>query len=279
MATESWVVSGPQVIEMEDVRTLRVRVVGGQVSVVAHDDPTRRDLRLEVHSVQGRPLEVTYADGVLRAGVGERDGLGGVLSRITGVTGRDRVDLSLAVPQHVAASISGVEADLLLARVQQDAQLTTVSGAVVTDWTRGALRVKTVSGDVTAREHTGDLDVAGVSGATTASGELTRVTVNVVSGGVSVDTRVYSSLCQVRTVSGDITVRLPAGSGVNVDATAVTGRVVVDGVPQGGRSPGRVQVDLRDPQASCFIGTHTVSGDLVVLHAAPVETPAPGADS
>ncbi len=70
MATESWVVSGPQVIEVEDVHSLRVRVSGGRVDVVAHDDPARTDVRLEVHSVSGYPLEVTYADGALWWGSG-----------------------------------------------------------------------------------------------------------------------------------------------------------------------------------------------------------------
>ena len=40
MATESWVVIGPQIIEVGEVRSLRVQVNGGRVDVVAHEDPT-----------------------------------------------------------------------------------------------------------------------------------------------------------------------------------------------------------------------------------------------
>ncbi|MEV7972753.1 DUF4097 family beta strand repeat-containing protein [Cellulomonas sp. NPDC089187] len=271
MATESWVVAGPQVIEVEQVHSLRVRISGGRVDVVAHEDPARTDVRLEVHSVEGHPLEVTYADGALWAGVRDGGGVDGFLSRVMGGWRRDRIDLQLAVPRSVLASISAVEADILLAGVEQDATLTGVSGGLVTDGTRGALTVRTVSGDIAVREHNGDLGLNTVSGALTASGELTRVHVNTVSGDVAVDTRSASSLCQVKSVSGDVTVRLPGGHGVNVEATSVSGRVRVDGVQRGDRMPGRIQVDLRDPDATCFVTTRSVSGDLTVVRAEPVE--------
>ena len=51
MAEESWVVSGPQVIEVDEVRSLRVQLVGGRVDVVTHDEP---GARIEVHDVDGR---------------------------------------------------------------------------------------------------------------------------------------------------------------------------------------------------------------------------------
>ena len=68
MVTESWVVAGPQIIEVEQVDSLRVQLVGGRVDVVVHDDPTETGARIEVHSVSGKPLEVSLADGELRVG-------------------------------------------------------------------------------------------------------------------------------------------------------------------------------------------------------------------
>ena len=53
MASESWVVAGPQIIEIEAITSLRVQLVGGRVDVVAHDGP---GARIEVHAVDGRPL-------------------------------------------------------------------------------------------------------------------------------------------------------------------------------------------------------------------------------
>ncbi|HEY0188281.1 MAG TPA: DUF4097 family beta strand repeat-containing protein [Cellulomonas sp.] len=271
MATESWVVIGPQVIEVEDVRAVRVRVNGGRVDVVAHEDPARTDARLEVHRVDGFPLEITFVDGELRVGVRSVNGLDGILDRLRGPHQRDRVDVHLAVPQTTWATVASVNADLLLAGVHQDAAVSTVGGSVVVDGTRGALSVKSVSSDVVVRDHQGDLSVGTVSGAATASGALARVQVTTVSGEVTLDCLAATSVCQIRTVSGDVAVRLPAGHGVGIEARSVSGRVVVDGVERGERRPGRTTVDLRDPQATCYVTSQTVSGHLTVLHGAPIE--------
>jgi hypothetical protein len=273
MATESWVVIGPQIIEVADVRSLRVQVNGGRVDVVAHEDPALTTARLEVHRVDGLPLEVTYADGALWAGVRSVTGIDGFLDRLRGPHQHDRVDVHLAVPRWVAASLTSVHADLLLAGLQQDATVSTVGGAVVADGTRGALSVKSVSSDVVVRDHTGDLSVGTVSGSATASGPLSRVSVTTVSGEVTVDCRAPSSVLPVRTVSGDVAVRLPSGHGVGIEARSVSGRVVVDGVEHGDRRPGRTSVDLRDDRATCFVTSQTVSGHLTVLHGAPLDEP------
>lgn len=270
MATQSWVVIGPQVIEVDDVRSLRVQVNGGRVDVVAHDDPTLTGVRLEVHRVDGVPLEVTYADGALWAGVRSVTGLDGILDRLRGPHQRDSVDVHLAVPATVAASLQSVNADLLLAGVRQDASVSTVGGAVLADGTRGALSVRSVSSDVLVRDHTGDLSVGTVSGTATASGALSRVSVTTVSGDVTLDCLAAHSVCHVRTVSADVAVRLPSGHGVGVEAVTVTGRVVLDGVERTDRRPGRTSVDHRDAAATCFVSAQTVSGDLNVLHGAPI---------
>lgn len=277
MATESWVVIGPQIIEVEDVRTLRVHVNGGRVDVVAHEDPAATGVRLEVHRVDGFPLEVTHADGALWAGVRSVTGLDGVIERLRQPQRRDRVDVHLTVPRSVAVSLASVSADLLLAGVHEDASVQTVSGAVVVDGTRGAASLKSVSSDVVVRDHAGDLSVGTVSGAVAAAGALARVTVTTVSGEVTLDCEAPASVCQVRTVSGDVAVRLPAGHGVGIEARSVSGRVVVDGVEHGERRPGRTTVDLRDERATCFVSTQTVSGHLTVLHGAPLG-PEGGAD-
>lgn len=270
MATESWIVIGPQVIEVDGAHAVKVQVNGGRVDVVAHEDPARTDVRLEVHRVDGFPLEVTYADGELRIRVRSVIGLDRLVEWMRGPHRRDRVDVHLAVPQHVRASLSSVNADLLLAGVREDASVGTVGGGVVVDGTRGALSTKSVSSDVVVRDHVGDLTMGTVSGAATASGALARVEVTTVSGEVTLDCLGVSSSCQVRTVSGDIAVRLPAGHGVGIQFSSVSGRVVVDGVEHGERRPGRTTVDLRDPQATCFVTSQTVSGHLTVLHGAPL---------
>ena len=56
MEGDSWVVVGPQIIEVDDVRAVRVALVGGRADVVGRDEP---GARIEVHRVDGRPLEVS----------------------------------------------------------------------------------------------------------------------------------------------------------------------------------------------------------------------------
>src|SRR5690606_5551363 len=54
------------------------------------------------------------------------------------------------------------------------------------------------------------------------------ISTNSVSGAVSLDLTSTASTLSSTTVSGDITVRLPEGVGLGVEAKAVSGRVVVD---------------------------------------------------
>lgn len=265
MATESWVVTGPQIIDVDDVARLRVQVVRGRVDVVAHTDPDARGVRVEVHAVAGRPLEVTLAQGELQ--VGYSFTLGGwdnFVDKFRTFRDNDSVDVHIAVPQHVAVRLGVVGAEGLLAGVQQDAAVSTVSGSLVTDGTRGALTARAVSGDVVVRNHIGDLRFNSVSGDVTASGDLTRVTANTVAGDVSLDVGSTSSALTATTVSGHVTVRLPQERGLRVEARSVTGRVVVDGTQHSGSGPSQTKVDL-PAEGYCFISCSTVSGRLTVL--------------
>ena len=96
MTEESWVVSGPQVIEVDEVRSLRVQLVGGRVDVVTHEEP---GARIEVHDVDGRPLEVSLIDGELRVGYQfTLGGWEGFLEKFRNFRDKDSADVSIAVP-------------------------------------------------------------------------------------------------------------------------------------------------------------------------------------
>jgi hypothetical protein len=268
MPTESWVVAGPQIIEIELLRTLRVQIVAGRVDVVAHDDDSS-GATVEVHSVLGAPLEVSLLDGELR--VGYPYTLGGwenFLEKFRHFTNHDSVNVHIAVPREVHATLRTVTAEGLLAGVREDAQVSTVSGALVTDSTFGALAAHTVSGEIVVRNHSGDLRLNTVSGDLTAQGKFSRVSANSVSGALVLDIAAGTSSISATTVSGDVTVRLPDGTGITIDAKRVSGRVVVDGREYTAAKPGKVWVDLREDAGGCFVSTRTVSGDLTVLRGA-----------
>ena len=137
MASESWVVAGPQIIEIEAITSLRVQLAGGRVDVVAHDGP---GARIEVHAVDGRPLEVSLSgDGELRVGYQfTLGGWDGFLEKFRNFSGKDRADVHLAVPREVHAKVGTVSADGLLAGIEQDASVSTVSGTLIADGTRSA---------------------------------------------------------------------------------------------------------------------------------------------
>lgn len=274
MAEESWVVSGPQVIEVDDVRSLRVQLVGGRVDVVTHDEP---GARIEVHGVDGRPLEVSLIAGELRVGYQfTLSGWENFLEKFRNFRDRDRADVSIAVPVELPAKVGTVSADGLVAGIRASVSVSTVSGSLVVDGTRGYLSANTVSGEVVVRDHTGDLGVNSVSGELAASGALARVHANSVSGELALDVTTGSTSVDATTVSGDVTVRLPEGEGVHVVANAVSGRLVVDGEDLGGSMPGR-RVDVRSGDARSHVSVSTVSGHVTLLRGAPDAGDAPDA--
>jgi hypothetical protein len=266
MPTESWVVAGPQIIEVENVASLRVQLVGGRVDVVAHDGT---GARIEVHSVEGRPLEIGLSDGELRLGYSfTLTGWDGFLEKFRNFRDKDRADVHIAIPRSVAAKLGTVSADGLLVGVVENSSVSTVSGSLVTDGTSGRLSVNTVNGEVVVRDHGGPLKLNTVSGEIAASGELSLVQANSVSGALSLDVTTGTSSVTAATVSGDVTVRLPAGRGVHVKAQSVSGRLVVDGEEYKGSSPGGRKVDMSTGDGACFVSASTVSGHVTVLRGA-----------
>ncbi len=264
---ESWVVTGPQIIEVDDVRALRVALVAGRVDIVGRDEP---GARIEVHRVSGRPLEIGLVDGELRVGYAfTLGGWEGWLERFLTWRPADAADVHVAVPHDVAVRLGTVSAEGFLGDVAQGAQLSTVSGTLVTDGTQGVLTVKSVSGDVVVRGHAGDLRANAVSGSVTASGAFTQASAVTVSGAVTLDAARAAGV-SLQTVSGDATVRLPEGVGVTVAARSVSGRVVVDGEARAGEGPLTGNVDVVTGDGACRVQATTVSGHLTVLRSAPV---------
>jgi len=267
MSTESWVVTGPQIIEFDDVDSLHVGLVRGRVDVVARDEP---GARIEVHAVDGRPLEVSLRGGELRVGYSNTlTGWDNFLEKFRNFRDRDTADVHIALPRHVAVRLGTVSAEGLLAGVLRGASVSTVSGSIVTDGTGGTLVANSVSGDIAVRDHTGELRLNSVSGELTASGALARVVATTVSGPVTLDIAAPTAAITASTVSGDVTVRLPPGRGVTVSARSVSGRVVVDGFEHKGGGPGQTKVDLQTGDGSCTITAKTVSGHLTVLRGEP----------
>ena len=90
-----------------------------------------------------------------------------------------------------------------------DADLRTVSGTVELEACDGRCRVSTKSGRITVGA-TGDAEISTVSGSVGVEGASGTVQVRSVSGKVSIGSAARAPV-RVGTVSGSITIRLPAG--------------------------------------------------------------------
>ncbi|MFE6236438.1 DUF4097 domain-containing protein [Cellulosimicrobium sp. NPDC057862] len=272
MTQESWTVTGPQAIDLARVRTLDATVIGGRIDVVAHDDPTRTDTRVEVHSVVGRPLEVRLEGTTLRVGYGPFvAGWKGFLERFRTYTGKDAADVHVAVPATTQVKVATVQGEALVAGVRDGARLATVSGSVMTSRTHGELRVDTVSGEVSASEHDGAVRMDSVSGGLTATGALRSLRLDSVSGSVTVDTRTTPAEIVVSAVSADVLVRLPDPDAMDYAIRCVSGRLLVDGAEQ--RGSARSFHQPARSGAGSPVRVSAVSGDVTVLRGAPDETP------
>jgi len=270
-----WTIDGPRVLDIGDdgerVRKLTVAIVGGRVDVVTHDDsPTAR---LEVTSVEGEPLRVRWDGDHLRVDQG-KDGNTSVvdwLRRMTTRLEKNRAVVSLSVPEDAATSVNTVSAAGLLAGLRAAVQVNTVSGTITLDDIVGPVDVNTVSGEVECGRVQGPLKVHSVSGAVTAQqSDVPAVSINTVSGDITLDLLNAAAQIKSNSVSGDVTVRAPH-RGYDVTANTASGQVFVDGVNIDKRSrPAGIR--LTDGDGALRLKANAVSGNIVVLKARATET-------
>lgn len=274
MTQEKWLVEEPKVIDTGIVRTLRVGLAGGQVDVVAHDEPTAR---IEVHSVSGKPLKIELDGDTLTIDhpqIRWDDPLGFLRS----FRGKAHADVSVLVPRDAGVTVGVVSAGALLSGTNRGATLNTVSGDLVVDELAGDLTVNAVSGTTTIRELDGALTVHTVSGDVVATGEIPRFSADGVSADVVLDLHGTPDSARVNTVSGSVSVRLEDGVPYRCTVSTASGKLQFDDseirgvrgsyVKQGGDLSGQ-WLDLK---------VNSVSGDIAVLHAPPV-TPEPPTSS
>jgi DUF4097 and DUF4098 domain-containing protein YvlB len=274
--SEEWSIDTPRVLDIgaegQRVRQLSVAVVGGRVDVVTHtDSPTAR---VEVTKVEGMPLKVTWDGTKLRIthGVDSTRILDKVRQAFDGLE-HNRVAISISIPEDAATSVSTVSASGLLAGMRGGAKANTVSGTLTLDDITGAVDVNTVSGEVECGNLRGPLRVHSVSGAVTAQHtDAPEVSINTVSGDITLDLVNGTATIKSNSVSGDVTVRAPH-DGYDVKANTASGQVVIDGraidkhsVPGGNR--------LTEGAGSLRLKANAVSGNVVVLASARGAAPA-----
>ncbi|MBD7958308.1 DUF4097 family beta strand repeat protein [Microbacterium sp. Sa4CUA7] len=275
MTLEKWIIhpGDTRVIDIEDVRKLKVGLVGGQIDVVAHDEP---GVRVEVHGVTVKDLRIEASGDLLEIDHAQLrwDNFLEVFRNFG--AGGPKAEISVAVPRDVALTLGVVSASALVAGLQTDAKLNTVSGDIIVDGLVGDLSVNAVSGDTQVRGLEGALSANSVSGDIAASGSLRRASVDTVSGAMLIDSTGATQAVNLNTVSGNATVRLDPELPTNYAVRSVSGRVLIDGVNRSGGSGVGVNYSGSVGELSgSFLDmrAHSVSGDVTVLRRSPAPTP------
>ncbi|MDT0182673.1 DUF4097 family beta strand repeat-containing protein [Microbacterium sp. ARD31] len=265
MTLEKWIIhpGETRVIDLETVRKLKVGLVGGQIDVVAHDEP---GARIEVHAVTTKDLRIEVTGDVVEIDHPQLrwDNFLEVFRNFG--SGGPKAEISVAVPREVALNLGVVSASALVSGLTTDARVNTVSGDIIVDGLTGDLTANAVSGDVQIRQLVGALSANSVSGDVAATGHLRKASVDTVSGSVLVDSAGVLESAGVNTVSGNITARLDDGLAANYVMRSVSGRVQVDGVTRSGTGPTSWTGSVGELSGTfADVRLHSVSGDLTVL--------------
>ncbi|MFG6475510.1 DUF4097 domain-containing protein [Microbacterium sp. P06] len=265
MTLEKWIIhpGETRVIDIETVRSLKVGLVGGQIDVVAHDEP---GVRIEVHGVTVKDLRIEMTGDALEIDHPQLrwDNFLQVFRNFG--AGGPKAEISLAVPREIAFTLGVVSASALVSGLKTSAKLNTVSGDIIVDGLDGDLTLNAVSGDVQVRELRGTLSANSVSGDIAATGAITKTSADTVSGSVLVDSTGPVHAININTVSGNATVRLDEGLAANYVARTVSGRVQADGIVRSGTGPTNYTGSSGELSGNFVdVRTNAVSGDLTVL--------------
>lgn len=273
MTLEKWLIKPGEtrVIDLEDVRKLKVGLIGGQIDVVAHDEP---GVRIEVHAVTIKDLRIEASGDVVEIDHPQLrwDNFLEVFRNFS--ASGPKAEISVAVPRQIALTLGVVSASALVSGLETDARLNTVSGDIIVDGITGDLSANAVSGDVQIRGLTGTLNANSVSGEVAATGSIRKATIDTVSGNMLVDSTGRVDAVSLNTVSGDATVRIDEGHPANFVLRSVSGRLTVDGIKRSTSGPSNY-VDSVGELSGSFVDVraNSVSGDVTVLRRAATQEP------
>jgi hypothetical protein len=246
------------------VESLDVRIVAGQLTVLASEGPPS----LEVAEIESAsPLMVVYDEDTGELSVAYKDltwdGLLGWLRR-----DRRRTVLTITVPKGCAVNAGVVSAPAVVAGFERMTQVRSVTGEIVLDGVSGDVSATTVSGPVESRAMDGDLAFKSVSGdLTVADGTPRRLKANTVSGRITADLALRpTGHVTLNSVSGDILVRLPENVEADVNVRSTSGRLVSTFEELSNTSsPGTKSLSGRLGGGMASLSAITVSGEVALL--------------
>lgn len=237
-----WTVDGPLSLDFDDVTALQVRLIAGTVAVLATDDKPS----VVVSDVRGRPLHVSHETGTLTIGY-EALSWERLLDWLKPV--HDVAAITVTVPADCPIQLGVVSAAAVVSGLSSGAAVKGVSGEITLDGVAGDIQAETVSGALEGLDLEGEVRFKSVSGdLTLANGSLTCLEADNINGQVAADVSLAATGgMRISTISGDVTLRLPADTDARVRLHSTSGYV-------------RGEFDtLRTTMSP---GSHTVSGNL-----------------
>jgi hypothetical protein len=215
-----WTIEAPTSLDFDDVTGLRVRLIAGSVAVLATDGPPS----LNVADITGDPLNVSYEDGLLTISH-ENLTWDGLLKWLR--PQRHSATVTVIVPRKCQTQVGVVSATAVMSGIRARASVKSVSGGITLDGITGDVDANTVSGALEAQGINGKLNFNTVSGdLTLADGWLERLDANGLSGDVTADIDLDPmGGMHVTTVSGEVTLRLPAQADARVNLHSLSGDV------------------------------------------------------
>ena len=259
-----WTIEAPTSLDFDDVSGLRVRLIAGSVAVLATDGRPS----LDVADISGEPLNVTYEDGLLTISH-ENLTWEGLLKWLR--PNRHSATVTVTVPRKCQTQVGVVSATAVMSGTSARASLKSVSGGITLDGVTGDVDANTVSGALEAQGVNGRLNFRSVSGdLTLAEGWLERLDAHAVSGAVTADVDLDPlGGLQVTTVSGEVTLRLPAESDTKVHLHSISGdvRSEFEGLKRSS-APASHSVSGNLGAGSGVVSVNTMSGRVVLLRRA-----------
>jgi DUF4097 and DUF4098 domain-containing protein YvlB len=261
----SWEFSATGPIEAD------ISLSAGNVTLMAAEAETVTVSLLPQHGAGGRAerliadTEVSFEGGTLTVHVPRRVQLRGDAA----------LDLTIELPAGSAVTARTASADLKATGELGALDVHTASGDVTADRVLGNASLVTASGDGRLQDAAGDVSVSTASGdalvarvggdftAKTASGDVRigqagrSAEVKTASGDVRIDA-ITAGRADVTSMSGDVAIAVPPGTGVFLDLSSISGRVRSDLDPDAGG----------DGEASLTVRCNSVSGDIKIARAA-----------
>lgn len=191
-----------------------------------------------------------------------------------------KVNYMVTAPRSCALTINGVSNEVSAEGFEGDASFKTVSGDMTVRALNGSLYFDSVSGDVQVADLTGDLrfntvsgDISGerLAGAVhlnTVSGDidfeesnLPSVSVSTVSGEVTMETGLGEGPYSFKSVSGDLTLKVPADAHLSAELQTLSGDLSVKlPVTLMSRRNGKQSVEAQG--GGVRVSLNSVSGDM-----------------